>query len=46
MCYNVFIIKINLFWYKRFKDGRYTVSSHLNQPLAGTPLNGGSTQYY
>ena len=33
MCCNVFTTKINLFWYKRFKDGRCTYkntgSSHL-----------------
>ena len=37
MCYNGFIIKINLFKYKRFKDGRcryrIIVSSHLNLPI-------------
>ena len=37
MCYNGVIIKINLFKYKRFKDGRcryrIIVSSHLNLPI-------------
>ena len=35
MCYNDFTVKIKLFRYKRFKDGRYiykiTKFSHLNK---------------